>query len=87
MKATGYGTLTMWPTRYEMLKTGQGARSGLFTVSEHSTRSAIHSFLPCPALPTSIYSVLTRVTGPGNIFQLLARLREPLCRGPDSPLS
>lgn len=24
MKATGYGTLTMWPTRYEMLKTGQG---------------------------------------------------------------
>lgn len=69
MKATGYGTLTLWPTRYEMLKTGQGVCSGLFTVSEHSTRSITHSFLPC--LPTSIYSVLTRVTGPGNIFQLL----------------
>lgn len=85
MKATGYGTLTMWPTRYEMLKTGQGHAVGylqcLNTVRDRPPTAS------CPALPTSIYSVLTRVTGPGNIFQLLARLREPLCRGPDSPLS
>lgn len=64
MKATGYGTLTMWPTRYEMLKRARGhAMGSLQCLNTVRDQPRTRQLLPCPALPGPphlIYCVLTQ---------------------------